>query len=612
MDPIAQLLSHPPSKIKAVELPYPESTLQRLENHPIDEVRNLRVAVIGAGLAGIIAGVLLPAKVPGIDLRIYEKNSDVVSLKVLFAKTDQFRAAVDHIIIYQGGTWLENIYPGVRCDIPANVYQSSFSPRTQWTEEYAQGAEILDYWQGIARKYDVYRYLHTERRVDRIEWDDEESVWHLAVQNVRTLETYQEQADFVLAATGRFNAWKLPDYPGIHDYQGLLRHSSNWDPEFDPTGKNVAVIGNGASGIQLVPSLQKVVNRLDHYARNKTWIAASWSGDVRTLEPKHYSPEQLEALQDPEYYLRFRKNLEDKYWRGFETMFKGSDLSNGMREEFTKIMATRLQKNIELLKNMVPDFSPHCRRLTPGPGYLEALCCENVDFIQNPIRRFTAHGIETVDGIVRDVDAIICATGANVDFAPAFSILSRGIDLKTAWKPDGEFGFPYTYLGLATPGFPNLLFVAGPHGSALDGTVPHSIENQITYCAKVLRKAANQRIKSMVPTVKATNDFLAYSDAFFPTTVLTESCSSWANGGRPGGRIHGLWPGSSSHMNVARREPRWEDWEYEYVSPSGNRFAYFGNGWTEKEMLDESDLTSYLKLPHEIDLRSLHESWLDL
>lgn len=515
-------------------------------------------------------------------------------------------------ISLKGGTWLENIYPGVRCDVPSNVYQSSFAPRTQWTEEYAQGAEILDYWQGVARQHDVYRYIHAERAIDRVEWDDEESVWHLRVRNVRTQQTYQEDADFVLAATGRFNAWKLPDYPGIEDYQGLLRHSSNWDPEFDPTGKNVAVIGNGASGIQLVPSLQKVVSRLDHYARNKTWIAGSWTGDERTLEPKYYSPEQLEAFQDSEHYLRFRKALEAKEWQNFETTFKGSELNQGMRDKFTKIMAIRLKKNVGLLQRLVPDFSPHCRRLTPGPGYLEALCCENVTFIQDPIRRFTKQGLETMDGKVRNVDAIICATGANVDFAPTFSIVSRGIDLKTAWKPDGKFGFPYTYLGFATPGFPNLLFVGGPYGSAPAGPIPHSIENQITYCARVLRKAATQGIKSMAPSVKATEDFLAYADAFFPTTVMTESCSSWANGGRPGGRIHGLWPGSSCHMNFARREPRWEDWEYEYLSPSGNRFAYLGNGWTEKEMDEKADLTPYLKLPHEIDLRTLHESWFEL
>ena len=507
---------------------------------------------------------------------------------------------------------MENIYPGVRCDIPANVYQTSFSPKTQWTEEFAQGSEILDYWQSVARKYDVYRHLHLGQRVNRVEWHENESKWHLTVQNLLTREAYVEEADFILTAIGRFNAWKLPDYPGIHEFHGVLRHSSNWDPKFDPTGKNVAVIGNGASGIQLVPTLQKIANRVDHYARNKTWIARSWAGDVRTAEAQCYSADQLESFKDPEKYLRFRKDLEQKYWRRFGSTIRGSKENVGLREDFINIMAHRVQKKPELLDHLIPDFSPNCRRLTPGPGYLEALCCENVDFIHHHIKQFTAHGIVTVDGKVRNVDAVICATGANVDFVPPYSIVSRGVDLKTAWKPDGKYGFPYTYLGLATPGFPNLLFIAGPHGSAPAGTVPHFTENQVTYAARLLRKVASQGIKSMVPSQKAADDFMAYSDAFFPSTVLTENCSSWANGGRPGGRIHGLWPGSSSHANFARREPRWEDWEYEYVSTSGNRFAYFGNGWTGKELDPESDLTPYLKQPQDIDLRDLHESWYDL
>ncbi|MCJ1267510.1 hypothetical protein MMC22_007395 [Lobaria immixta] len=516
--------AHEVTHSNSVGMEYPHSNLQ-LEKHPIDQGRSLKVAVIGAGMAGVSAGVLLPVKVPGIDLKIYEKNSDV------------------------GGTWLENIYPGVRCDIPANVYQTTFSPNTQWTEEFAQGEEILEYWQRIAKKYDVHRYLHLGQRIERIEWDEKESVWDLTIKNLETTNVYREKADFVITVTGRFNAWQLPDYPGMKDYQGLLRHSSDWDPEFDAIGKNVAVIGNGASGIQLVPSLQKVVNRLDHYAQ---------------------------SFKDPSEYLRFRKELEQKYWRRFGTQFKGSKLNEGLREDFIKVMASRLQKKPDLLQHMVPDFSPHCRRLTPGPCYLESLCCDNVDLIREHIKRFTAHGIETVDGKVRDVDAVFCATGANVNFAPPYSIVARGTDLSTAWRPDGKFGFPYTYLGLATPGFPNLLFVGGPHGSAAAGTITHSIENQLTYCAKLLRKVSSQGIKSIAPSAKAADDFL-----------------------------------DSAHANVVRREPRWEDWEYEYLSSSGNRFAYFGDGWTKKELDPEADLTTYLKLPEEVDLRSLHESWLE-
>ncbi|KAI4682127.1 uncharacterized protein J4E88_005015 [Alternaria novae-zelandiae] len=572
----------------ALPTSYPVSKLQLSPTQYLDHVRRLRVAVIGAGLAGINAGILLPAKVPGIELTVFEKNSDV------------------------SGTWLENVYPGVRCDIPSHVYQATYSPNTQWSEIFAQGAEIRDYWQAQAKKHDVYKYVRLRHRVDEAEWDDAQSKWRVTVQNLEDETTLTETFDFVITAIGRFNSWKLPDYPGLNDYKGHLRHTSNWDDSFDPTGKKVAVIGNGASGIQVVPNLQPVAKHITHFVRNPTWIATSWAGDERTFEPQPYSQEQRKALEDPGVYLAFRKDLEDRYWRRFRAMIRGSTENQGMREQFIDVMKKRVAQKPELLDGLIPDFAPHCRRLTPGPGYLESLTEANVELVKSPIKRFTPTGIETSDGRTFDFDAIFCATGANTDLVPPFSIKARGEDLHEAWKPGGKWGFPYTYLGLATPGFPNLFFLAGPHATGPSGTVPHGVETSLTYFAKVLRKVSSQGLKSLSPSKEATDDFVDYCDAFFPTTVLTDECSSWNNGGIPGQRIHGLWPGSAAHFTIARREPRWEDWEYEREH-KGNRFAYFGNGYTEAELDESTDLTSYLKAPgQEVDLRDLHERWWDV
>ncbi|KAI4678500.1 uncharacterized protein J4E84_008756 [Alternaria hordeiaustralica] len=572
----------------ALTTSYPVSKLQLSPTQYIDHVRSLRVTVIGAGLAGINAGILLPAKVPGIDLTIFEKNDDV------------------------SGTWLENVYPGVRCDIPSHVYQATYLPNTQWSEIFARGAEIRDYWQAQAKKHNVYKYVRLRHRVDAAEWDDAHSKWRVTVRNLKDDTTSTETFDFVITAIGRFNSWKLPDYPGLNDYQGHLRHTSNWDVSFDPTGKRVAVIGNGASGIQVVPNLQPIAKHITHFVRNPTWIATSWAGDERTFEPQPYSQEQRKALEDPGLYLAFRKDLEDRYWRRFRAMIRGSTENQGMREQFIDVMKKRVAQKPELLDGLIPDFAPHCRRLTPGPGYLESLTEANVELVKSPIKRFTPLGIETTDGRTFEFDAIFCATGANTDLVPPFSIKARGEDLHEAWKPGGKWGFPYTYLGLATPGFPNLFFLAGPHATGPSGTVPHGVETSLTYFAKVLRKVSSQGLKSLTPSKEATDDFVDYCDAFFPTTVLTDKCSSWNNGGIPGQRIHGLWPGSAAHFTIARREPRWEDWEYEREH-KGNRFAYFGNGYTEAELDESTDLTSYLKAPgQEVDLRDLHERWWDV
>ena len=492
------------------------------------------------------------------------------------------------------------------------MYQSTFSPNTQWSEKFAQGHEIRDYWQEQARKYNVYRLIRLNTTVEKVHWDVEKKVWSVQSVNNSKTESSYDDFDFVLPAIGRFNAWRLPNYPGIDTFKGHLRHTSNYDPTFDAKDKRVAIIGNGASGIQLLPNLQRVASHIDHYARNKTWIAGSWAGDERTFEAQPYPQSQLDSFKDSRAYLKYRKELEDKYWRRFKGVLRGTPENQVMRGNFIEIMKERLKKKPELLDLMVPDFSPNCRRLTPGPGYLEALAEDNVSFIQTPILRFTETGIETADGKHREVDAIFCATGANVDFVPPFTIEANGIDLSKAWKADGSIGWPRTYLGLASPGFPNLLFIAGPHGTGASGTVPHSIEIQLTYYAKLLRKVSSQGIQTITPSEKATSDFVDYSDEFFATTVFSDGCSSWANGGKPGGRIHGHWPGSAAHLTIVRREPRWEDWEYEYVGDSSNRFAYFGKGWTKQEMTAESDLTSYLKEPSKIDLRDLHESWWDL
>lgn len=512
----------------------------------------------------------------------------------------------------QSGTWLENTYPGVRCDIPAHVYQSTFSPNTQWSEIFAKGAEIRDYWQATAKKHDVYKYVKLRHRVDDASWDDAKSKWNVKVHNLNANTSSTEEFDFVITAIGRFNAWKLPDYPGLDTYQGHLRHTSNWDPSFDPTGKTVAVIGNGASGLQIVPHLQRVSKHVTHFVRNPTWIATSWAGDERTFEPQPYPAEQRESFKDPETYLKFRKDIEERYWRRFRAMVRGSEENEGIRETFIEVMKARAAKKPELLDGLIPEFAPHCRRLTPGPGYLESLTEENAELVKKPIKRFTRTGIETVDGKSYDFDAILCATGANTDLVPPFPIKARGIDLNKAWKPDGEFGFPYTYLGAATPGFPNLFFLAGPHATGPSGTLPQAVETALTFFAKILRKVSSQGIKSIAPSKEAADDFVDYCDAFFPSTVLTDNCSSWNNGGLPGQRIHGLWPGSAAGLTLVRRDPRWEDWEYER-SNKQNRFAYFGNGYTRGETDQTTDLTSYLKAPgQEPDLKDVHESWWDL
>ncbi|KFY64553.1 hypothetical protein V496_03203 [Pseudogymnoascus sp. VKM F-4515 (FW-2607)] len=559
-----------------------------IEEHPIDEVPRLKVVVVGAGIAGVNAGILLPRKVPDIDLVILERHADL------------------------GGTWHTNVYPGVKCDIPSDVYQSTFAPQTNWSENYSPGAEIQAYWKKVAQKYDTEKYIKYGTSVTRADWSDEKSKWVLQIV-INGVEAVEE-ADFLITATGHFSDPRLPNYPGRDEYEGHLVHTSLWDPAYEPAGKRIAVIGNGASGLQIVPQLQKLASHLDHYARSKTWIAGSFTG-----EELHRGPGRTPPPQDPEAYLKHRKKLEEASFSRFSTIIKGGETNAKSKEAFTKLMSDRLGDRIDLLEKLKPDFSPNCRRLTPGPGYLEAITQPNVGHISTPISHFTKTGIALQDGTTHDYDAIVCSTGADTTFAPHFPIVANGINLQTSWRPgagpEHQPGFPDTYLGIGAPQFPNFLQILGPNSTGLGGTIPHAIETQVTYAAKILRKVSTQGIRTITPSVQATNEFRAYCESFFPRTVMSETCSSWYNGGIAGGRIHGIWPGSGTHAVLARRDPRWEDFDYTYRNEQGNRFAWFGNGWTAKDVRaanGEEDLnfTPYLKVESvtgELDLKTLHE-----
>ncbi|KAK7221611.1 hypothetical protein V2G26_009614 [Clonostachys chloroleuca] len=571
-----------------------------LEEHPIDQAPSLKVIVVGAGIAGINAAILLPAKVPGLELTIYEREADI------------------------GGVWHQCTYPGVRYDVPSHVFQSTYAPSKDWSEHYAQGAEVKAYWKQVAAKYEASRYIRCNHTVQDIKWDEAKSKWLVTVAFEKRQTV--DEAHFVILATGVFSHPTLPNLPGLSDFEGQIIHSSRWDNKFEPAGKNIAIIGNGSSGMQLLPQLQKVAGRIDHYARSPTWVAGSFGGEKIDKEKK-VPPEVQATFDDPEAYLAYRKEIENRSFSGYGNIMKDSDKVEAGRQRFTQIMKSRLGDRIDVLEAITPEFPPSCRRLTPGPGYLEALTQGNVEYITSPIQNVTKHGIETQDGKERRVDTIICCTGSEKSLAPPFSVRSGSVDLSTAWRPDGEIGFPNTYMGIAAPGFPNLLFINGPQASAATGTLPFATESQLTLAAKILRKARSQGIRSMAPTLQATEDFRAFCEAYFPRTVLSEECRSWFNGGQKGGRVIANWPGSGTHANMVRKDPRWEDWEYSYQSETGNRFAYFGNGWTVKDVeinqdppdgrdrLREVDMTPYLNaasVTGDLDLRAYHEVWFEI
>ena len=343
-------------------------------------------------------------------------------------------------------------------------------------------------------------------------------------------------------------------------------------------GKNVAVIGAGSSGIQIVPHIQPGVKRLDSYIRGRTWIATTIAADEvkkrnDTSSNFDFTEDEIYAWQkDPSLYLSYRKMLEAELQSGHIITMRGSDAQSEARAFFTQLMKERLSKKPSVATHLLPDFPPLCKRLTPGPGYLEALTKENVDVIPTAIERITLTGIQTTDGIHREVDAIVCATGFDTSFQNRFPVYgASGVKLGEKWAERQS-----TYLSITTSEFPNYFMSYGPNSGLGSGNLLMLFERIAEYTATTLAKMQTENIRTIVPSERAVNNFTDFSDAYFKGTVYSEECSSWYKTGGKNGRVSALWPGSSLHAIEALKSPRWEDFEYTYVD--GNEFGWFGNG----------------------------------
>ncbi|KAF6232532.1 hypothetical protein HO173_009200 [Letharia columbiana] len=540
-----------------------------IPNRSVDTVRPLKVICIGAGVSGILAAINLPQVVRKLDLVIYDKNEEL------------------------GGTWFENKYPGCACDIPAHCYQLSFESNPAWTSFYAKAPEILEYWKRVAEKYDCRQYMKLGYKALEARWNEGAAKWRVKLENVKTGVVFEDQGDALITAIGALNEWRWPPIPGLHGFGGKLLHSAAWDESYDYNGKQVAVIGAGSSGIQIVPSLQPEVQHLDHYIRGRTWIAGTFArGEI---EKRHGAAgnfdfteeEKDEWRKDPASYLTFRKNIEAELQGGHNVIVRGSDAQKDAREYFTQSMRDRLGKKPEVADHILPDFPPLCKRLTPGPGYLEALTADNVSVIPTSISHVTSTGIAAYDGTHRPVDAIVCATGFDTSFLNRFPVYGiNGTSLIDRWSERTS-----SYLSMMVDSFPNYFMSVGPNSALGTGNFIMILERQSTYFASCLAKIQTQNILSMQPKPSAVNRFANFCDEYFKGTVFSEDCSSWYKSGKDG-RVTALWPGSSLHAIQALDQVRWEDFDYEYVD--GNEFGWFGDGWSERDRSNEISKTYYL------------------
>ncbi|RVX74091.1 hypothetical protein B0A52_01923 [Exophiala mesophila] len=557
-----------------------------LKRRAVDNLRRMKVICVGAGMSGIITGILFPRAVENLDLVIYEKNEDL------------------------GGTWYESRYPGVACDVPSHAYQFTFENNTQWSRYWASGPEIQAYLKHTAIKYGADRYMKFRHFCEKAEWVESEAKWHVTFKELDTNEIVVDTCDVLLSAVGPLNKWEWPKIDGLKSFKGPLMHSANYDTSFDPTDKRIALIGGGSSGIQMLPQIAPIAKHVDHYMKGKTWIPPFGMGAQGVLgrngEAKTPA-EELEAWKDSKVYLKYRHEIESYLHAASDVLYKDTENALAFQKLCEEHMRNKLLKKPEVFEALKPDFAPACRRLTPGPGYLEALVRNDVNFIPQTIKEVTETGIVTNDGILREVDAIICATGFagyvflslstdpdahyHQSYKQHFPIFGKkGINLQDQWEND----IPESYMGLAPANMPNYFIFLGPNGGPGIGSTVPFLENGARYMIKCVQKLQREWISSMTPKSDAVKLFGKHTDEFLEPTVFNSNCRAWWRH-NTNGRLLALWPGSALHGIYCLANPRWEDYEYEMKEElKGNPFGWLGNGYCTAQ-LEGYNMTAYLE-----------------
>ncbi|KAL2119001.1 hypothetical protein VTJ04DRAFT_5960 [Mycothermus thermophilus] len=434
----------------------------------------------------------------------------------------------------------------------AHSYQYSFAPNPNWTNLYAPGSEIQQYLRDVAERYGATRFIKTSHRVDLCEWDDAKKKWSIRVTNFATGEIFTDTANVLLSARGQLNDIVWPDVPGLFDrFKGKVMHPGDWDTSYDFRNKRIGIIGNGSSAIQIIPQLQKIEGTtLTCFMRSPTWISSTFGdgGMVELgLDPADtaFTPEQRAQLaSDQAALFKFRKAFETSGNLVHESTLRGTPMQKFLETALRKAMETKLASRPDLRSLLIPPpgtFSPGCRRLTPGPGFLEALLEPNVTVVGDPILEITSDGITTTPNhphpspsqtTHHSLDTLICSTGYTASRTPPLHplILGRnGLSLSTRWNQRAE-----TYLSLSVDGFPNLLFLFGPNGAIGSGSLTRMLEASVDYSVCFIRKLQREDYACGEPKRERVKDFMEYVDKYFEGTVYT-------GGGAGGGKAGGYW-----------------------------------------------------------------------
>ncbi len=453
---------------------------------PTRSVRDVGVAIIGSGFAGLAMAIALKNRGER-DFVVLERADEV------------------------GGTWRDNTYPGAACDVQSNLYSFSFAPNPDWPRSYSEQPEIQAYLESTTDRFGVREHCVFGADVTSARWDDAARRWH-----VRTTAG-EFRARVLVSAAGALADPTYPDIPGLDTFAGTVMHSARWDHSHDLAGERVAVVGTGASAIQVVPAIQPVVDSVAVYQRTPAWVVPRTDHPVTPLMRRLY---------------RFVPGLQKAVRAGLYLLREFLVIGLAKRRRFLKpvgrLARAHLHRQVrdpKLRTALTPDYTIGCKRILISNDYFPAVAAPNAELVTAGIAEVRPRSIVTTDGVERPTDTIVLATGFHVTDLPiAEKICGRdGRSLAEVWA-DGMV----TNRSAAVAGFPNMFLLVGPNVGVGHTSMVYMIESQVAYVDSALRAMADEGLEVLETTPQAQE---AYRDLIAEkskdTVWLAGGCASW-------------------------------------------------------------------------------------
>lgn len=462
---------------------------------PKHTILDASVIIIGSGFSGMAMAIEL--KKAGVDFLILEKGNEV------------------------GGTWRDNTYPGAACDVPSHMYCYSFEPK-RWSRSFAAQPEILDYTKTVAQKYALYPHIQFNAEVVKASYLDEEGIWCVELKNGQ-----QCYARVVVSARGALHIPSYPNIKGLTDFKGVTMHSAQWNHHVDLKGKRIAVIGTGASAIQVVPEMAKLASELYVFQRTPAWVVPKADFPFKDATKDKYE-------QNPLARFWYRNKI---YW-----ILEAGAIGFVLDPRMMKIGQKLAFKNLGRVKDektreaLTPHYAMGCKRILLSNNFYPAFNQPNVHLVSGSVSEIKQDAVVSA-GRDYPVDVIIYCTGFDVtNQVNQFDITGKqGTSIRQHWK-DGM----HAYLGISSHNFPNAFFLLGPNTGLGHNSIIFMIESQARYIAQAVSYMKKNKLRTLEVKQQAEQDFVGRVQQQSKKSVWQSGCDSWYLDAS--GKNTTLWP----------------------------------------------------------------------